>query len=188
MRREGRLTSWIWPAHQHPWCILALFSLVVNDHLLKSHALVPGWLSGKLSDFAGLFYFPLLLGALSHFVLRAWRGECCRLSPWLMALFCGATGVVFSLLQLSVWFSGWYGAWHAWMNGLWPGKAISITPDPSDLIALPMLVLAYWHAQRHSRQGHANLANCGEVCPGGDAELDVVQDHAECVVEARHAP
>jgi hypothetical protein len=43
---------------------VALCVLVLNDHWLKHAALLPGWLTGKLSDFAGLIVAPLALGAL----------------------------------------------------------------------------------------------------------------------------
>jgi hypothetical protein len=44
--------------------IVALIVLVANDHVLKGSALAPAWLTGKLSDVAGLFLFPILLTAL----------------------------------------------------------------------------------------------------------------------------
>ncbi|MDP6933021.1 MAG: hypothetical protein QGG40_08885, partial [Myxococcota bacterium] len=42
----------------HPAPLLALVVLVVNDHWGKGH--LPAVLSGKLSDFAGLLFFPLV--------------------------------------------------------------------------------------------------------------------------------
>lgn len=45
-----------------PGFLLALVLLLVNDHVLK--AAYPGWFTGKLSDFAGLFCFPLFFVAL----------------------------------------------------------------------------------------------------------------------------
>lgn len=47
-----------------PGALVALGVLITNDHLLKGSGLVPGWLTGKLSDFAGLYLFPILLFAL----------------------------------------------------------------------------------------------------------------------------
>src|SRR5688572_15378792 len=43
---------------------LALAVLALNDHVLKGSGLLPGVLTGKLSDFAGLIVAPLLLCAL----------------------------------------------------------------------------------------------------------------------------
>lgn len=44
------------------WFNLALILLIVNDFFLKSY--YPGWLTGKLSDFTGLFVFALFWIAL----------------------------------------------------------------------------------------------------------------------------
>ena len=41
-----------------PRTVGAILVLLINDHLLKGAA--PGWVTGKLSDFAGLVFFPLL--------------------------------------------------------------------------------------------------------------------------------
>ncbi len=40
--------------------------LVVNDHVLKGAGLLPGWLTGKLSDFAGLVVAPPLAAFLAR--------------------------------------------------------------------------------------------------------------------------
>ena len=42
-----------------PGFVLALVVLVLNDHVLKQA--YPGWVTGKLSDVAGLVVAPLLL-------------------------------------------------------------------------------------------------------------------------------
>ena len=46
----------------HPIAVLAVAVLVINDHVLKG--LAPGLLTGKLSDLAGLLFFPLLLASV----------------------------------------------------------------------------------------------------------------------------
>jgi hypothetical protein len=43
----------------HPFSLLALGLLALNDHWWKGVG--PAWITGKLSDFAGLFYFPFLV-------------------------------------------------------------------------------------------------------------------------------
>ena len=45
----------------HPATLLCIGLLVLNDHLFK--AVAPSWSTGKLSDLAGLFFFPFLLAA-----------------------------------------------------------------------------------------------------------------------------
>jgi hypothetical protein len=46
---------------QHPGAILSILVLLINDHVLKQH--YASWFTGKLSDFAGLFFFPFIVSA-----------------------------------------------------------------------------------------------------------------------------
>lgn len=59
----------------HPVALSAVAVLVINDHFAKAHW--PGLVTGKLSDVAGLIFFPLALQAaweLAHAALGlAWR-------------------------------------------------------------------------------------------------------------------
>ncbi len=43
----------------HPVSLASMALLGLNDHVLKG--LFPGLITGKLSDFAGLVFFPLVL-------------------------------------------------------------------------------------------------------------------------------
>ncbi|HMA97224.1 MAG TPA: hypothetical protein VKP30_31280, partial [Polyangiaceae bacterium] len=47
----------------HPASLLAITILLLNDHVLKAH--YSSWLTEKLSDCAGLVFFPLLLATLT---------------------------------------------------------------------------------------------------------------------------
>ena len=47
-----------------PLFATALLVLALNDHVLKGAGLLPGWLTGKLSDFAGLIVAPVVLAVL----------------------------------------------------------------------------------------------------------------------------
>lgn len=102
----------------HPAWILAVAILVVNDHVLKPAAFAEP-LTGKLSDFAGLFFAPVLLAAI--------LGVKSRRGLWLAGL---ATGTVFAAINLS-----------PALAALWD-SAVSLligfqtTPDPTDLMAL----------------------------------------------------
>lgn len=121
--------------------------LAINDHLLKGSGWMPGWLTGKLSDFAGLVFFPLLataavdvalcgaarLGARIDFSLRSYKS-------WI-AIAC--TGVVFAALKLPTGASA-----AAERAAAAIGWSIEIIPDPTDLIALPALLVAHWIARR----------------------------------------
>ena len=46
-----------------PLTLASVALLLLNDHILKW--LIPSWLTGKLSDFAGLFFFPYLVLAFA---------------------------------------------------------------------------------------------------------------------------
>ena len=47
-----------------PTWIASLLVLIVNDHALKGSGLLPGVVTGKLSDLAGLVVAPVLLAVL----------------------------------------------------------------------------------------------------------------------------
>jgi hypothetical protein len=102
--------------------------LALNDHLLKGAGVLPGAVTGKLSDFAGMIVAPVLLAALLR--VRTRRG--------LLAC-CAAVGAVFAGINLS---HGVADAWTWLMGFVWPWH---ITVDPTDLVALPALALG-WRA------------------------------------------
>ncbi|XXX77940.1 hypothetical protein WMF30_04100 [Sorangium sp. So ce134] len=111
----------------HPLWLGALALLVLNDHALKGSGLLPGWATGKLSDFAGLLVAPAVLAALLRVSSR--RG-------FLAAHV--ATGAVFSAIKLAPEAARAVEALMALTPLPW-----RITVDPTDLIALPMLVVSY---------------------------------------------
>jgi hypothetical protein len=115
----------------HPLPLSAVLVLAVNDHLLKGSGLLPGWLTGKLSDVAGLFFFPLLLCALARGATRlAARREIEDRSALAMAAVL-STGAVFTAIKL-------YPPVNAWVAGVWGVMVM----DASDLFTLPVLSLS----------------------------------------------
>lgn len=138
----------------HPLALLALLVLGLNDHVLKGR--LPGWLTGKLSDVAGMIFFPLLLWALIELSLRLAGRRERRAAHLYVAV--AATGIVFAAINL---FES-AGAGYAWALAAlqWPVRAalaggpIALEPvghvvDPSDLIALPALGIALWIGRRY---------------------------------------
>lgn len=117
----------------HPLPLSAVLVLAVNDHLLKGAGLLPGWLTGKLSDVAGLFFFPLLLCALARGATRlAARRE--REIEDRGALAMAAvlsTGAVFTAIKLCP-------PVNAWVAGVWGVMVM----DATDLFTLPVLPLS----------------------------------------------
>lgn len=107
----------------HPLFLTAVVTLALNDHVLKASHLAPV-VSGKLSDVAGLLVAPLVLA----WVLRARTRRS-------FALAHVAVGAGFALLQVP---------WIAEAaNEFFRGLPLRVWPDPTDLLALPALVVSY---------------------------------------------
>jgi hypothetical protein len=139
----------------HPVSLAAIALLVVNDHVLK--AAWPGALTGKLSDLAGLAFFPLLLAAVAREVRPA-----LRLRPAVAA--CALlTALVFAAVKVLP-LAG--DAYRVGLGALqWPFRALGsllaghgvpglalvrLTPDVTDLLALPAVLIAVWLAAMSS--------------------------------------
>ena len=110
----------------HPAFVVAVVVLVVNDHVLK-HSALSGALTGKLSDFAGLFFAPVLLAALAG--VRTRRG--------LMGC-AAAVAAVFAGINVSPTLAT---VWDSLVSLVWPFQT---TTDPTDLFALPFAALGIW--------------------------------------------
>ncbi len=120
-----------------PLCAVALMAL--NDFALK-----PAFhnaLTGKLSDFAICFFLPLYLSALAGIALAA---------PARVRLLAGALAatISFAALKLSPAAAGAFTrALAALVRPIGLGT-LRAAADPTDLIALPMVLLALWYARR----------------------------------------
>jgi hypothetical protein len=141
----------------HPIPLVAMGLFALNDHVLK--ALHPGFWSGKLSDLAGLVFFPLLLqGFWEGASALAGRRAAPRFRAW--GVCAGVTALIFAAIQVHP------EAAEAWRTGLglaqWPFRAmwalsqganlpiptpVQHTMDPTDLWALPFLLLGGWAAR-----------------------------------------
>jgi hypothetical protein len=139
----------------HPLCLVCLVVLGFNDRYWKYA--YPSWLTGKLSDVCGLVVFPLMLWSCAEL---AWPGK--RPPRWLLDGILAATGLTFSCIKLSHSAGAYYAeiassllsslhqfAANLGAPGLFTSRA-QHTVDPSDLLALPALLLA-----RKIAQGHA---------------------------------
>lgn len=137
----------------------------MNDHVLKDVAISHGrfeWLTGKLSDVAGLIVFPLLLVACIDVMLRrfggrrplAARAQSLRRAV-LIATIAGSAAA-FAGIQLSSPIAAWYSTGMAttrWLPGAVaavatgaefpPVGTVDHVMDPADLIGLAGLTVSY---------------------------------------------
>jgi len=124
-RSRPPLNPWHGLAHPGWWAALGLLAL--NDHVLKGRGLLPGALTGKLSDLAGLVVAPVLAAALLG--ARGRRG---------VAAAFALVAAGFAAIKVSPAASGAYvGALAA--LGMRARNAV----DPTDLAALAVLPLAW---------------------------------------------
>lgn len=126
--------------------LFAVILLITNDHLLKD--LYPSWITGKLSDFAGLYFAPYLF--LLAALLAVWlsqvmvvtAGRCVLPQQASNALAVSVflfTGTLFAALKLSP-----VTAQPALaLIDMITGQTNLVVTDPSDLLALVMLPIAY---------------------------------------------
>lgn len=116
-------------ALRHPLFLTALLLLVLNDHVLKGSGLAPAWLTGKLSDFAGLIVAPMVLSAMISARTAHRR-----------ALAFGVVGAWFAAINV---FPPAAAATEALLGAI--GVPSRLWVDPSDLVALAAMPFA-WHA------------------------------------------
>lgn len=111
----------------HPAFLFSAALLFFNDHVLKGAGVLPGWVTGKLSDFAGLMVAPVIL---------AW---CLRVrSRRAFAAAHVAVGAVFSALEVSPSLA------TAVATSIDPWMTTRIVADLGDLIALPALLVSFF--------------------------------------------
>jgi ABC-type multidrug transport system fused ATPase/permease subunit len=115
--------------------LLGLSLLLANDFLFKP--LFHNWLTGKLSDFAGLFVFPLFWTAL-------WPKR--KRATFLIT----AAGFAFWKSSLA---QPFIDAWNQWT-----GLALAREVDASDLLALSVLLPSYkYHSKFSERERPTSL-------------------------------
>lgn len=153
--------------------IAALVVLILNDRLAKDWW--PGVITGKLSDLAGLYLFPLVLVGVVEFGAR-WlhRAPPSRRSSLAVAV--ATTVVVFSAIKLNGPVGDAYrtgfgllrwplSALESWLGGegFEASMRVTLVADATDLVALPAAGLVWWvHGRLHPR---TQVSGDG---PGGD--------------------
>lgn len=161
----------------HPWPLLAMALLGVNDHLLKGSGWLPGWMTGKLSDFAGLFFFPLFVTAavdtLLYLAFRITRGRSPNYSLKMWKLYAAVlfTAILFVPLKLSdSWGTLYIRAMHVLDVFDWFG-GFQVTKDPTDIVSVAMFPLVILFGRRFVRRiPVGRLAEISTAAQGRDAE------------------
>ncbi|NUT35152.1 MAG: hypothetical protein HOV79_19020 [Hamadaea sp.] len=128
----GAALAWL----AHPVTVAALAVLLLNDHVLK--AAHPGWVTGKLSDVAGLLVAAPLVALVLSAAGRGFRATA--------GVAVALTGTLFTLVKISGYAAGVASA--AWTAVAGTSRVLA---DPTDLLALPALLLAYHVGMRASR-------------------------------------
>jgi len=134
----------------HPAVLLAVTALMLNDHLLKG--LHPGLLTGKLSDVAGLVFFPVLLQGLWELALSVLRRPW-RRSDRVLLVSTVLTGSAFACAKLTATGAELYRHLFGAVRGL-PSALLALvegdlsrlpvatlTRDPTDVLALPAVLV-----------------------------------------------
>lgn len=135
----------------HPVALVSLAVLLLNDHLLKAAA--PGWVTGKLSDVAGLAFFPFLLLAGREVLLR--RAPSVR-AAWAAAALTAAGFAAVKLVSgARALYSGTVGLVRYPVDALVAGAdspvPVVVQPDAGDLVAVVACAAVVLVARGRSR-------------------------------------
>ncbi len=143
-----------------PVALGGVLILILNDHVLK--AANPGWMTGKLSDVAGLAFFPFFLIAVYELCCAVGRRSP---APRAMSLAAASviTGLAFALVEVTSWGESMYRDGLGLLQWIPTGlgavavgqpppapQPVLATSDPLDLVALAVLPLLNIGAARRS--------------------------------------
>ncbi|MGV0152683.1 hypothetical protein ACSW29_05030 [Rhodococcus sp. GB-02] len=123
-----------------PWALVSVAVILVNDHVLKGA--FGNTMTGKLSDVAGVFLFPLLLLSVLEVLGRSLAGRAAI--DWSIAV----TGIGFAAVKTVSPIGDayeWVIGFFRWTAGGFRGELLPIVVfrDPSDLWVLPILFASY---------------------------------------------
>lgn len=113
----------------HPVALMALIVLVLHDVLLRP--MLPPVVAGKVSDVAGMVVFPLVIAALIGLVVDD-DDLPIEVGVWVTVVWFSAMKLVGAVASVTARLA----------EVVTP--AASVTVDPTDLIALPAVLLAVW--------------------------------------------
>lgn len=170
----------------HPVALVALVTLFANDWWGK--VAYPSWVTGKLSDAAGLIIAPLALSAALGCVLYVAAALGAPVAPALGPRRLGASIALVALGFAACKLSPQVASGVAGALALLGGNP-RIVADPTDLLALPAAALAWWigraelalvprgglhQAWRRHRRGDARWPESLRVACGAGASASVI--------------
>jgi hypothetical protein len=118
----------------HPVALAAVVVLVVNDWFLKPR-FRGSFVTGKLSDIAGLVFAPVLLSAMIGLALKLARRKPTLTHRRLVAC-CAATAIGFTVVKLVPAIGD--------VVARMIGHGASFYPDWTDVLCTPFVLVAYW--------------------------------------------
>jgi len=118
----------------HPVTLAAVALLLLNDWVLKPR-FRGSFVTGKLSDIAGLVFAPVVLSAAIGLALRV-VGRPGYLTQLRLVLCCAATAIGFAVVKLYPPIGDVVA--HA------IGHGASFYPDWTDVLCTPCVLVAYW--------------------------------------------
>ncbi|HTO01050.1 MAG TPA: hypothetical protein VL068_10275 [Microthrixaceae bacterium] len=143
----------------HPVALIALGLVILNDRFLKVH--YPSAITGKLSDFAGLVYFPLFVVSVLEGFRWLARRRPWELGPRAITIVSMFLGVIMTLIKTwgpaAEFYRSYLGVvlWPAYVvgdvvqgRGLPGVRRVGLIEDATDLVALVALLLPVWVGTR----------------------------------------
>jgi hypothetical protein len=129
----------------NPIPIFFILLMALNDHYLKYN--MAGTLTGKLSDFCGMFYLPLLLCAtytlIANFFRSRQKSKMVYINKVMILIAIYLTAGFMMAIKLNTEFNRII---TSVLNAL--GFKNQIILDHSDLLSLSFLPLTYWYAKQ----------------------------------------
>ncbi len=117
-----------------PFSLAAMILLLVNDQLLR--VVWPSWWTGKLGDFAWLFFFPFVLAAVLAWLISPRVPQQEKIVCW------GAFGFTGGVFALAKTLPPFHGLLVRMLEAVL-GVPVALVRDPSDLVALASLGMSW---------------------------------------------
>lgn len=146
----------------NPIPALAMIAMALNDHWGKYY--YPSWLTGKLSDFLGVFYFPIFISAgiclVTNFIVHPAinfrhshesltnKKKLAYITPKKMWVGMSVTALALTAVKVNPQLTTWIESLFSILF-----FKIQLTSDPTDLFAFLILPMSYQYAKNFFNKG-----------------------------------